>query len=261
MWKNACVLWSLFLHGDYWSHSFALAFAPSLEALNTRLHHRRRNRIRKDDGHLHMAGSFISTNFKRQGNRINFGATLQIQEVLKGVDPKGLELYLKDPRNMMAAAWPRDLIEPLGNDEYRLNQEPLNFANLLQIEYSVDVRTVERASGGIEMESTRIRSTASLGGGVRQEVPIDLTLTGVLQPLKPVSQGQGVLLQGDVKFATSGQLIGPLLFAPTPVLQAATDTVNRGILEYARREFVRGVRKGYMDWWTPARQREVGTGY
>ena len=181
------------------------------------------------------------TTFSRRGNKITFGAQLVIDETILSVDADELQLYVSDPVNLLGAAWPKELIQNRPNGVYRLKQEPLNFANLVQIDNFVDVRIGKsEPDGRIRMASTAIESFATFGPTAKERVEVDLDLQGWLEPVSKAG-GNNARIRGQVAFTASGNLIGPLIFAPTPVLETATAVINRGVLEYARREFIRGI--------------------
>ena len=195
-----------------------------------------------------LKASTIETSFSRPqfSNKITFGAELAIDETVTSVDADELQRFVSDPANVLGAAWPEDLIEKRPGGVYRLKQEPLNFANLVQIDNFVDVQVFAEAEG-IRMASTAIESYASFGLTVRKKVDVKLDLGGSLTPISK-SGAKDARIRGRVQFTASGDLIGPLIFAPTPVLEGATAVINRGVLEYARREFIKGIESSFRRW-------------
>ena len=209
--------------------------------------------------------SRIDTSFDRRGNTIDFGAELTIDEIIRSVDVAGLGAFVEDPVNLISAAWPRELIERRPGGVYRLAQEPVDFAGLLRIDFSVDVAVVtEKSSTGdrIMIESRGVESYATFpdrpfGPPVKQPVKVNLDLSGSLAPIATATGGRDARVQGRVQYMASGALVGPLIFAPTPVLSVATDAINRGVMDYARREFVAGVESSFRRWWTPQQQEKL----
>jgi hypothetical protein len=196
-----------------------------------------------------IQASSIDTSFSRPpfSNKITFGAELLIDETILSVDADELQSFVSDPANVLGAAWPKDLIEKRPGDIYRLKQEPLNFANLVTIDNFVDVQVFAEPKGGIRMKSTSIESFASFGPTVRERVDVNLDLGGSLTPISKTGANDA-RIRGRVQFTASGDLIGPLIFSPTPVLEGATGVINRGVLEYARREFIKGIESSFRQW-------------
>ena len=223
------------------SHSWTEAFVPTRLCRSMAV-----SNSNKEVRHSKLAASQIDTDFFRREKRITFGAKLLIDEIITSINAEELQLYVSNPKNVLSAAWPRKLIEDRQNGLYRLRQEPINFAGLVVIENAIDVKISSDESGCIHMDSKNLESIAKIGAGMSERVEIDLNLHGILNPIEKFNNGARV--KGDVRFEVSGDLIGPLQFAPNGVLEAAANAVNRGILEYARREFVRGIERSYRQW-------------
>mmetsp|Transcript_27714 Transcript_27714/g.61851 ORF Transcript_27714/g.61851 Transcript_27714/m.61851 type:complete len:280 (-) Transcript_27714:133-972(-) len=200
----------------------------------------------------------VST-FKRKGDKIYFGARLDVDSRLRNADPKGLAAFLQDPTQIMAASWPRHRIKAMGGSEFRLIQEPIDFAGLVKIDFFVDVETTVSSDGRVVLRSKGIETTLVTGNG-RRKVPVELKLWGELQPVaKSLEQPNetGARLKGFVQYETSGPLQGPLFLVPDAVLKISTRAINKAILTFAERDFVNGINRNFREWYTPARRAEL----
>lgn len=197
--------------------------------------------------------------FERRANSIYFGARMDVNTKLRDIDPASLAAYLREPTAIMAASWPRDRIQNLDSPgNFRLIQEPINFAGLATIDFFVDVHVDVSPQGTVTLESYDIQTTATINGQSKR-VPVQLKLRGGLDPVfNPSSSDstslessraeEGARLKGFVGYEASGPLQGPLVVCPDPVLKIATEAINRAILLFARRDFVQGIARNYRLW-------------
>lgn len=189
-----------------------------------------------------LAACDATTFFRRIGlNKVEFGGSLAIDSRLAGVSADRFVQYLT-PQRVVAAAWDPKMIQKIGDDTFRLRQEPYRFANALQVAISVDVQ-VKRQGTGLTLASRDINCMAGIGSDM-QKLDLGIRLDGVLEPQRE----KVARLKGSFTFTTSGTLVGPLIFLPDPVLSTATAGVNLGILSYARTRFVKGIDADYRRW-------------
>jgi len=189
--------------------------------------------------------------FERRGNAIYFDARLEIDKRLRDTDPVGLARFLEDPKEVMAASWPKERIRALDTargGDYRLFQEPINFAGLLEIDFFVDVHLeVDPRDGLVTLRSYNVETTAN-----GRPVKVNLEIEGALAPVVANGGGGGgqpsSLLRGHVSYKSSGELIGPLILCPDVVLRTAVAGVNKAILTFARRDFVKGIQRNFRAW-------------
>mmetsp|Transcript_29541 Transcript_29541/g.59324 ORF Transcript_29541/g.59324 Transcript_29541/m.59324 type:complete len:260 (-) Transcript_29541:170-949(-) len=212
-------------------------------------------------GHRRSRLSPLTMSYERRGNSINFGARMDVDERLRDIDPAALAVFLQDPTQIMAASWPRDRIRKLkAPGDFRLIQEPLDFAGLIQIDFFVDVHVDISPEGRVSLESYGIETTATVNGQ-RKVVPVELKLRGGLDPVVGPSlrtpTNEGARLKGYVAYDSGGALLGPLIFCPDVVLRGATSAINRTILLFARRDFVNGIARNFNTWFTPKQKAEI----
>lgn len=183
-----------------------------------------------------------TTFFRRLApNKVEFGGSLTIDSRLYGVRADRFAQYLT-PQRVVAAAWDPKMIQALGDDTFRLRQDPYKFADVLQVAISVDVQ-VKRSGTGLTLASRDIDCVAGIGRDL-QKLDLGIQLDGSLEPQRDTI----ARLKGSFKFTTSGTLVGPLILLPDAVLSTATSGVNLGILAYARNRFVKGIDADYRRW-------------
>jgi hypothetical protein len=211
--------------------------------------------------------SSMTMMFERKGGRIYFGSRLDVNTKLRATDPVALAAFLSDPANVIAASWPAERTVRLGNGNFRLVQDPINFAGLVKIEFFVDVHVDVEPNGRVALQSYNIQTTAQLRGGPPVLAPVEINLQG---ELKPVLRGEASkirravggsidqsLIEGFVAYSSSGPLTGPIAFTPDAVLKVSTDAINTAILTFARRDFVNGIKRNFDRWYTPQRRQEI----
>ena len=67
----------------------------------------------------------------------------------------------------------------------------------------------------------------------------------VVGELRPTKDGKGVV--GDIAFQTSGELPPPMRLLPEPALKAASDTINKTIVNFAIQSFQKGATAKYRE--------------
>ncbi|KAJ8608512.1 hypothetical protein CTAYLR_005721 [Chrysophaeum taylorii] len=186
-----------------------------------------------------------STFYRRTSlDTVEFGGRLNIDSTFDRVDPLAFAEFLT-PVRVVGAAWDPKMVEALGDhagsEVFRLKQEPFDFAGVLRVATSVDVR-VRQIGTGLELESRDIDCRAAIGLAPPQKVDLAIRLNGVLDPQDaPVAR-----LRGSFDLTVSGRLFGPVLLLPDPVLKTAAIAVNTGILGYARNRFVTGIYQDFQ---------------
>lgn len=175
-------------------------------------------------------------------DKVEFGGSLEIDSTLSGVNSARFAEFLS-PLRVVSAAWDADMVERVDSRIFRLKQDPLDFAGALRVETTVQVEVEQEDSGGLRLSSREIESVTRIGRDT-QKLDIDIKLDGRLIP----QEGKIAVLKGSFEYTTGGKLVGPLLFLPDPVLDAAATAVNTGILNYARDRFVDGIVKDFWDW-------------
>lgn len=181
---------------------------------------------------------------------VEFGGSLNIDSTLPGVEASRFAQFLT-PSRVVAAAWDPRMIQALNapngeldNEElFRLRQEPVDFAGVMQLETSVDV-AVQRVGTGLKLSSRDINCMATIGLDRPRKLDINIQLTGELRP----QSGKVARMLGSFEFTTGGRLVPPLILLPDPVLNAAATAVNAGILQYARERFVTGISSDFAAW-------------
>jgi len=96
------------------------------------------------------------------------------------------------------------------------------------------------------MRSTGIEASTRLGLATTK-LAVDMDLSGVLAPQ---AEGAGSLaeLKGEVAFRLRGKLVGPLVLAPEPALNAGCTQITRTLLEFIGRNFAGNTVGGYRRW-------------
>ena len=199
--------------------------------------------------------------FHRDGRRIAFGSRLDIGARLKDTDPAALAVFLRDPTQIICASWPRERTMALpGAGDFRLVQLPISFAGAATIDFHVDVHLdVDPRDGRVTLRSYAVDTSVSLRGGSKTKVIVDLELQGELRPIAAASRTtEEAEIAGFVAYETSGSLQGPLVLLPDAALRAATEAINHTVLLFARRDFVRGIKRNFDAWYAePGRKAEV----
>jgi hypothetical protein len=137
----------------------------------------------------------------------------------------------------------------MGDSVYRLQVMPLRFVTLVLSPW-VDVRiktTIDPANQQpvFTVQSVDFDPGIEIMPGMRisgESLGIFIEVAG---ELRPSADGTGVT--GGIAFQTRGKLPPPMRLLPEPALKAASDTINRTIVNFAVQNFQKGATEMYQD--------------
>ena len=154
--------------------------------------------------------------------------------------------WLRDERGMALSIWDPELIRERGNNIYRLQVMSLQFVTL-QLAPWVDVQMKTVANQNNEpvftLQSVSFDPNLQVLPGMRinaDSLGIVIEVAGQMRP-SPVG------VTGTIAFQTTGSLPPPMRLLPEPALKAASDSINRTIVNFVIRSFQNGARKNYKE--------------
>lgn len=193
--------------------------------------------------------------------RIEFGASAKLVTQLQESSDDDtctnldtIEAFLRDVQGLALSIWEEDMIEPQGNDVYRLQIMALRFVTLeLAPWVDVEMKTVTAQSVKDSnrrfplflMQSINYEPNLQVIPGLRVSAESMGIVIHVAGEMRPTTDGTGVT--GKIAFATTGVLPGPLRILPENVLKAASDSINQTIVDFAVTSFQRGAKRKYLE--------------
>lgn len=202
----------------------------------------------------------------RRTGQIEFGATARLTTQLlteTTIDDemtiqKDIDAWLQEEDSFATSIWRKDLMQDLGNNVYRLQVLELNFVSL-QLAPWVDLRmkTVSDKNGNpvFTLQSVGFEPNVKLGKNMQisaQQLGIVIEVAGQLRRGK-----EGASVSGSIAFQTTGNLPPPLRILPNGVLQAASDSINDTIVQFAIQSFESGARENFQQYLAQSKQQET----
>jgi hypothetical protein len=188
---------------------------------------------------------------ERMKGTIAFGATANLVTQLdsKASAKDDITLWLQDERGLALSIWDKKLIQEMGDSVYRLQVMPLRFVTMVMQPW-VDVRmktTIDPATQEpiFTVQSVNFDPNIEIMPGMRISSASLGVLIEVAGELRPSANGKGVT--GCVAFQTKGKLPPPMRLLPEPALKAASDTINRTIVNFVVKNFEKGAIEMYQD--------------
>lgn len=205
--------------------------------------HRRQELLRRN-------GPFFKLN-RFQGS-VEFGSSAKLVTKLdSSANPTGIAEWLSDGKGLALSIWDENLIEDLGNSQYRLQTMDLQFVTI-KLSPSVDVKMWTEPDPQ-NAENMPVFSLQSVGfdpniqllpgvGVSSSSLGIQIEVVG---ELRPTADGKGVT--GTISFSTKGNLPPPLRLLPDAPLKIASDAINDAIVAMAISSFQKGAIKNFRD--------------
>ncbi|CAB9499178.1 expressed unknown protein [Seminavis robusta] len=193
----------------------------------------------------------------RSSGRVEFGATAQLTTQLAASNHNNINdnndaMYIKewiaDERALANSIWDESLIQELRPSVYQLQVMPLQFVTI-QLAPSVDVKMQTRYAQNdpdkpvFLLQSVGFDPNIQLLPGLSvtaEDLGINIQVSG---ELKPMADG----VSGRIAFQTSGILPGPLRILPQAALQAAANTINQAVVNFAIDSFQKGATTKYRE--------------
>ena len=197
---------------------------------------------------LSRDGPYFDVN--KKSGRIEFGSTANLVTTLNH-DRPDFDLiadWLSDERGLALSIWDESMLREVEPSIYQLQTMNLQFVTI-QLAPTVDMKMQTRYIKDdpkqpiFLLQSVGFDPNIQLLPGITmsaEELGIVIDVSGELRPTK---DGTGVT--GKISFATCGNLPPPLRLVPDSALKAATDGINKVIVDFAVQNFGKGARKNY----------------
>lgn len=190
---------------------------------------------------------------KRSG-AIEFGATVKLTTTLvEEKDGPSYDLiaeWLSDERALALSIWDEDLMKEIEPSIYQLQTMKLKFVTI-ELVPTVDMKMQTRFSNNDKTKPVFLLQSIAFDPNIQllpglsvsaEDLGIVIEVSGELRPTK---DGTGV--SGRIAFQTSGMLPLPLRILPDRALQAATDSINNIIVNFAIQSFEKGSTSKYKE--------------
>lgn len=199
---------------------------------------------------LTRKGPYFKLN--KQSGKIEFGATANLLTQLEPDDEPNFELicdWLRDEKGLALSIWDESMTTDKGNSVYRLSVMPLQFVTLKVNPWvDMEMKTLMGKSNGKPifcLQSINFDPNIELLPGVKFDSKSLNIIIEVAGQLKPTNDGKGVI--GAIAFQTTGTLSPPLRLLPDAALQAASDTINDTVVQFAVKSFQKGAKAKYKE--------------
>ena len=185
---------------------------------------------------------------------IEFGATAKLTTKL--VDDKHGPSYdliaewLSDERALALSIWQEDLMKEIKPSIYQLQTMKLRFVTI-ELAPTVEMKMQTRYSNNDKSKPVFLLQSVGFDPNIQllpglsvsaEELGIVIEVSG---ELRPSQDGSGV--SGRIAFQTSGMLPLPLRVLPNRALQAATDSINNIIVNFAIQSFEKGATSKFKE--------------
>ena len=189
----------------------------------------------------------------RLSGSIEFGATANLVTQLD-TQPAGDDIatWLRDERGLALSIWEDVTEKP--NHVYRLQVMTLKFVTL-ELAPWVDVQMKTLTAQSVQdptrvfpifrLQSVDFDPNVQVLPGMRVNAESLGIIIQVVGELRPTKDGQGVT--GKISFATQGKLPPPLLVLPEAALRAASNAINKTIVDFAIQSFQKGAKANYAE--------------
>jgi Protein of unknown function (DUF1997) len=164
----------------------------------------------------------------------------QSADLIVPEQPIPIQHYLRQPQRLVTALVDPSRVEPLSEDTFRLKMRPLNFL-MLSLQPTVDIQILATADGAIALESI----ACEILGIEYINQRFSLKLFGQLIPCLV----DGVThLKGKADLIVQVDVPPPLLFTPTPILEAAGNGLLRSVLLTIKQRLMHQLLQDYRQW-------------
>jgi Protein of unknown function (DUF1997) len=186
----------------------------------------------------------------RSTGRIEFGATVQLVTQLDETpQPERIASFLSEERSLALSIWEESKMKEIRDSVYQLQTMNLQFVTI-QLAPTVDMKMQTRYVQNNPQQPVFLLQSVGFDPNVQvlgrsmdaHELGIEIEVSGELRPTK---DGRGV--SGKISFQSSGKLPPPLRLLPEAALQAATEGINRLIVQFAIQSFETGCRSKYQE--------------
>lgn len=201
---------------------------------------RRKILLSRDGPHFEM---------NRISGTIEFGATIKLITVLdQEPNPEIIAEWLADERALALSIWDETMMTEIRDSVYQLQTMKLQFVTI-QLAPTVDMKMQTRyvkddpKQPVFLLQSIGFDPNIQLLPGISmsaEDLGIEIEVSGELRPAK---DGKGV--SGRIAFQTSGILPPPLRIIPEGALSAATESINKIIVNQAVKSFEKGATEKY----------------
>lgn len=196
---------------------------------------------------LTRRGPYFKLN--RSNGKIEFGATANLVTKLSGSPAQeSIAAWLQDERGLALSIWDEQLVTPKGKSVYRLQTMNLQFVTLTLAPWvDVEMKTLLGTNHQpvFCLQSVDFDPNLQILPGMAISAASLGIVIEVVGQLRPAPDGQSVV--GAIAFQTSGELPPPLRLLPDRVLQAASDTINETVVEFAVKSFQKGATAKYRE--------------
>lgn len=193
-------------------------------------------------------------NLDRGSGAIEFGATAKLVTQLENdSDNPSYDLiaeWLSDERGIALSIWDERMMKETKPSIYQLQTMKLRFVTI-ELAPTVDMKMQTRyvqddpKQPVFLLQSVGFDPNIQLLPGISvsaEDLGIVIEVSG---ELRPTQDGTGV--SGRIAFQTSGRLPPPLRILPARALQAATDSINQVIVNFAIQSFEKGATAKYNE--------------
>lgn len=189
---------------------------------------------------------------ERFSGSIEFGATANLVTTVStesGSAPDTIAEWLRDERGLALSIWDPKLMKEMGDNVYRLQIMTLQFVTLQLAPWvDIEMKTLldsQQKQPVFTLQSVSFDPNIQLLPGMRinaDTLGIVIEVAGIL---RPAADGKSV--EGSIAFQTTGKLPPPMRLLPEPALKAASDAINKIIVDFAIQSFQKGAKANFRD--------------
>jgi hypothetical protein len=166
-----------------------------------------------------------------------------------GSAPDTIAEWLRDERGLALSIWDPKLMKEMGDNVYRLQIMTLQFVTLQLAPWvDIEMKTLldsQQKQPVFTLQSVSFDPNIQLLPGMRinaDTLGIVIEVAGIL---RPAADGKSV--EGSIAFQTTGKLPPPMRLLPEPALKAASDAINKIIVDFAIQSFQKGAKANFRD--------------
>ncbi|MEB3181142.1 MAG: DUF1997 domain-containing protein [Nostocaceae cyanobacterium] len=166
----------------------------------------------------------------------------QSVEIAVPQQPIPIQHYLRQPQRLVNALVDPTRIQVLSEEVFRLKMRPLSFLTV-SIQPSVDMRVWAESNGKLNLSSVG----SEILGFEYINQRFALNLQGHLSPYQLTS---GTYLRGKADLEVQVDIPPPLVFTPTPILEAAGNGLLKSVLLTIKQRLLHQLLVDYRRWVT-----------
>lgn len=166
-----------------------------------------------------------------------FAASQTVELTIHQPTARSLQDYLRQSQRIVYTLFNHDQLQVLGEDIYRFEMRPLQFFSL-QLRPIVDLAVWTNADGTLQIQSRdcQLRGLDLLAARFRLDLEGELIAESSRH------------LTGEARLTVEVQMPPFLRFTPRPMLEAAGNTLLKGVLLTIRQQLQRRLIEDYLLW-------------